>query len=113
MLIVDADGQHDPADATRLVAYLDAYDLVVGSLRQIRAYAYAHRPDPRPVYRFAANRQHWWEWNATDTGMPMAGALRVRVRRLHALLPIAHRAVLVTQAAVVGVAIALAFGATA
>jgi hypothetical protein len=41
------------------------------------------------------------------------GALRVRVRRLHALLPVAHRAVLVTQAVVAGVAIALAIGATA
>jgi hypothetical protein len=41
------------------------------------------------------------------------GALRVRVRRLHALLPIAHRTVLVAQGAVVGIAIVLAIGATA
>jgi glycosyltransferase involved in cell wall biosynthesis len=31
ILIMDADGQHQPADAPRLVAYLDAYDLVVGA----------------------------------------------------------------------------------
>jgi len=31
VLIVDADGQHRPDDATRLVAHLDAYDLVVGA----------------------------------------------------------------------------------
>ena len=31
ILIVDADGQHRPADATRLVAQLDVYDLVVGA----------------------------------------------------------------------------------
>jgi len=31
VLIVDADGQHQPDDATRLVAHLDAYDLVVGA----------------------------------------------------------------------------------
>ena len=31
ILIVDADGQHQPADATRLVAKLDEYDLVVGA----------------------------------------------------------------------------------
>jgi len=31
ILIVDADGQHRPADAVRLVAQLDAYDLVVGA----------------------------------------------------------------------------------
>jgi len=31
VLIIDADGQHQPADALRLVAHLDAYDLVVGA----------------------------------------------------------------------------------
>ena len=31
ILIADADGQHRPADATRLVAQLDAYDLVIGA----------------------------------------------------------------------------------
>jgi len=31
VLILDADGQHRPADATRLVAQLDQYELVVGS----------------------------------------------------------------------------------
>jgi glycosyltransferase involved in cell wall biosynthesis len=31
VLIVDADGQHSPADAARLVTHLAAYDLVVGA----------------------------------------------------------------------------------
>ena len=31
VLIADADGQHRPADAVRLVSHLDAYDLVVGA----------------------------------------------------------------------------------
>jgi glycosyltransferase involved in cell wall biosynthesis len=31
VLILDADGQHQPADAARLVSYLDDYDLVVGA----------------------------------------------------------------------------------
>lgn len=31
VLIADADGQHRPADAERLVSHLDAYDLVVGA----------------------------------------------------------------------------------
>jgi len=31
ILIVDADGQHRPDDAARLVSHLDAYDLVVGA----------------------------------------------------------------------------------
>ncbi len=31
ILIADADGQHRPADATRLVSHLDTYDLVIGA----------------------------------------------------------------------------------
>jgi glycosyltransferase involved in cell wall biosynthesis len=31
ILIADADGQHRPADATRLVSHLDEYDLVIGA----------------------------------------------------------------------------------
>jgi glycosyltransferase involved in cell wall biosynthesis len=31
ILIADADGQHRPADATRLVSHLDAHDLVIGA----------------------------------------------------------------------------------
>jgi len=31
VLIIDADGQHQPADALRLVGLLDSYDLVVGA----------------------------------------------------------------------------------
>jgi glycosyltransferase involved in cell wall biosynthesis len=31
ILIIDGDGQHRPADAPRLAAHLDAYDLVVGA----------------------------------------------------------------------------------
>src|ERR1700730_5119279 len=36
VLIIDADGQHSPADAVRLVSALGAYDLVVGS-RAVRS----------------------------------------------------------------------------
>jgi glycosyltransferase involved in cell wall biosynthesis len=38
VLIADADGQHQPADAARLVSQLDAYDLVVGA-RSSRTHA--------------------------------------------------------------------------
>ena len=31
ILVIDADGQHQPADALRLVAHLDKFDLVVGA----------------------------------------------------------------------------------
>ena len=42
VLILDADGQHPPSDALRLVSHLDAYDLVVGS-RSRRTQASAAR----------------------------------------------------------------------
>lgn len=61
------------------IVYSYSYALVMGSLRQIRAYAVAHRPDPRPSYRFSSNRRHWWYRNATDAGWPIDGALRVRL----------------------------------
>ena len=63
------------------VVYDYTYTLVVGSVRQIRAYAYAHRPDPRPNYVFAHDRQHFTEINASDAGFPIAGALRLRVNQ--------------------------------
>lgn len=34
LLVIDADGQHQPADATRLVARLGEYDLVIGARAQ-------------------------------------------------------------------------------
>lgn len=61
------------------VVYSYSYALVLGSLRQIRAYAVAHRPDPRPSYRFRSDRRHWWYRNAVDEGSPIEGALRVRL----------------------------------
>lgn len=61
------------------IVYDYTYTLVVGTVGQIRAYAYAHRPDPRPTYLFAHDREHFTEVNATDNGFPINGALRVHV----------------------------------
>ena len=63
------------------VVYEYSYTLVVGSVEEIRAYAVAHRPDPRPRLLFRRDRQHVVEANATDLGFPIEGALRVRVDR--------------------------------
>jgi len=43
ILIIDADGQHRPADAVRLVAPLGAYDLVVGARSQGSQASWARR----------------------------------------------------------------------
>ena len=71
-------------DANQVYDY--DYALVVGSLRQIRAYAYANRPDARPDYRFRTDRQHWWYSGATDRGSPVRGALRFLVGTTDATL---------------------------
>jgi hypothetical protein len=63
------------------IVYSYRYALVLGTLRQIRAYAAAHRPESRPSYRFGPDRRHWWYRNAADEGFPTPGALRVRLDR--------------------------------
>ncbi len=65
----------ESVDANATYSY--DYTLVVGTLRDIRSYAYSHRADPRPEYRFRWDRQHWTVWNATDRGFPIRGALQV------------------------------------
>jgi hypothetical protein len=55
------------------------YTLIVGTISQIRSYAYAHRPAARPSYRFTHDRQSWTYRNATDRGSPIQGALRMSV----------------------------------
>jgi hypothetical protein len=54
------------------------YDLIVGTLPDIRAYVYAHADRPHlPDYQFRDDRQGWTYTNATDTGWPIRGELHV------------------------------------
>lgn len=55
------------------------YALVLGTLDEIRGYAVAQRPDRRPDFRFARDRQGWWYIQARDQGFPIDGFLRVAV----------------------------------
>lgn len=60
------------------ITYEYRYVLIVGTLPEIRAYAYRHAPRPAPPqWEFAAGRQHWIYENTTDAGWPIAGELRV------------------------------------
>ena len=62
------------------IVYEYDYALVLGTLDEIRAYAVAHRPDDRPDYHFAHDRQHFSTFvNATDNGWPISGALHVNL----------------------------------
>ncbi|MEO7719747.1 MAG: hypothetical protein ABIY70_26370 [Capsulimonas sp.] len=55
------------------------YVLILGNLNEIRRYVYEHAPKSAPPnYKFQSDRQHWRYTNATDTGWPIHGELRVR-----------------------------------
>jgi hypothetical protein len=62
------------------IEYTYNYTLILGSLTQIRSYVTANSPkETRPDYSFAHDRQHWTYVNASDTGLPTAGFLRVKL----------------------------------
>ncbi len=58
------------------------YDLIVGTVAQIRRYAFDHavRPSP-PAYRFENARNRWYYINAEDSGLPIKGGLNVRIEK--------------------------------
>lgn len=61
------------------IVYEYRYTLVVGTLQQIRDYAYKkHAADQEtPNWQFTTDRAHWCYNNATDTGWPIQGELRL------------------------------------
>jgi hypothetical protein len=59
------------------IIYDYSYTLVLGNLSDIRAYAVQHKPDARPDFRFAKDRQHWTLVHATDSGWPITEKWRV------------------------------------
>nr|MDQ2687541.1 hypothetical protein [Armatimonadota bacterium] len=62
------------------IQYEFQYDLILGTLDEIRKYVYSHAPKPSlPSFRFDKDRQHWRYENATDDGWPVKKELRVRL----------------------------------
>lgn len=53
------------------------YEVVVGSLEQIRARARTHAPNAPPSWTFTDDRQGWHYRDARDTGWPIQGMLDV------------------------------------
>lgn len=53
------------------------YEVVVGSLAEIRARAATHAPKSPPVWKFSNDRQGWHYRDARDTGWPLGGMLEV------------------------------------
>jgi hypothetical protein len=57
-----------------------SYALVVGSLKEIRAWVYAQpRRAAAPDYSFEKDRQGWWYVNASDAGWPIKGEVELRL----------------------------------
>jgi hypothetical protein len=56
------------------IVYEYDFNLIVGSLTDIRNWVYTYRSDHRPDYHFANNRQHWFSTYG-DAGVP-SGFLR-------------------------------------
>jgi hypothetical protein len=56
------------------IVYEYDFNLIVGSLTDIRNWVYTHHSDHRPDYHFGTSRQHWYA-NYGDAGPP-AGFLR-------------------------------------
>ncbi|WP_348546997.1 hypothetical protein [Chthoniobacter sp.] len=55
------------------------YDLVLGTVEEIRAHVYRQPRDALPAWRFASDRQGWRYERATDTGWPIRDALAVQL----------------------------------
>lgn len=69
------------------IVYENRFDLVVGTLREIRSYAYAQpRPEKAPRFRFDKDRCHWRYENAKDGGFPVRDALQIDVAAAGAAL---------------------------
>jgi hypothetical protein len=64
------------------IQYEYEYRLILGTLEEIRRYAYEHSAQKSlPDYRFEKDRQHWIYRNAVDTGWPIEGKLHVKLER--------------------------------
>ncbi len=62
------------------IVYEYRYQLVLGSLEEIRAWAMAGRnKDSRPDYHFTHDRQHWIYHEASDAGFPIDRGLRIKL----------------------------------
>lgn len=61
------------------IAFEFRYELLAGSLPEIRARAAAVRPSALPAWTFARDRQSWHHRNADDQGWPLDGHLELRL----------------------------------
>ena len=63
------------------IEYAYTYQLILGSLSEIRDHVYEQPYRPGADFRFCTDRQHWYypTTSTTDTGWPLNGRLRVNL----------------------------------
>lgn len=62
------------------IVYEYSYELIVGTLDEIRNYVRRNRSNARlPAFRFASDRQGWFYRNATDSGWPVRHNLDIEL----------------------------------
>ena len=59
------------------IEYTYTYHLILGTLQEIRNWVYSQSYRPGAHFRFCTDRQHWSYLQASDTGWPVSGRLRV------------------------------------
>ncbi len=59
------------------IVYEFRYELVLGTVQEIRARAATHRPQGQPTWNFTQDRQSWHYQNARDAGWPSKEHLQV------------------------------------
>ena len=63
----------------RNIEYTYSYQLILGTLQEIRDWVYAQPYRPGANFRFCTDRQHWSYLQASDVGWPLNGRLRVNL----------------------------------
>ncbi|MGH7940906.1 MAG: hypothetical protein ACREFR_07550, partial [Limisphaerales bacterium] len=67
------------------IVYDYRYELILGTLTQIRAYVRNHTTRPSSLaFVFKRDRQGWYYANATDSGWPVPGELQIHSKTRHA-----------------------------
>ncbi|HEY5911469.1 MAG TPA: hypothetical protein VJA21_12790 [Verrucomicrobiae bacterium] len=64
------------------IVYDYVYELILGSLEEVRAYVYQHHATPKlPVFQFVRDRQGWFYRDGTDTGWPIRRQLEIPLEK--------------------------------
>lgn len=68
------------------ITYDYNYTLIVGDIKQIREYVYAHHHTPLPAYHFNDSRLQWYYQGTTDKGWPIKNGLDIILKKDAAMI---------------------------